>query len=63
MIYPNHVKRKALYRKSNKALDCLNLIRFYNGGSDLQFENQDMDTKRHLYSAIDELKKFIDNII
>jgi hypothetical protein len=30
--------------------------------TNIQYQSQDMETKRHFYSAMDELKRFIDNI-
>lgn len=56
------VKNKRLKKKAEKALEYLNKIRFCNWAYDLQIEIQNPDTKQNLYSSIDELKKFIDNI-
>ena len=56
------VKNKALKRKAEKALEYLQKIRFCQWAYDLQLERQTPETKQNLYSSIDELKIFIDNI-
>ncbi len=43
-------------------MQTLNNIAMCNWMWDIQFESQDMEVKRMLWSATDRLKEFIDNI-
>lgn len=58
----NTIKNKALHRSATAILDALHTRKRNWELVNLQYQAQDEDTKRHLYAAIDSLKKFVDNI-
>lgn len=60
-LQPN-IKNKSLRNKAIVRLEKVREIMRCNWMYDLQFESQDMETKKHFYKAIDELQAFIDNI-
>lgn len=53
---------KALMRKTEKAMEILREIMNCNGTHNLQFSSQRHYTKQYLFTAIDSLKAFYDNI-
>jgi len=57
-IWPRKIKAKKLHNKITKILQTMHA----KIAGDLQFEAQDMDTKREFYQAIDHVKAFLDNV-
>lgn len=56
------IKNKALHRSASALLYKMkdSMSKWQRG--DLQYESQEEETKRHLYAAIDAMRKFVDNI-
>ena len=53
------VRYKSLW---NKALKIEEILRNHFMNNNLMFEYEDMETRQHLYSAVEELKRFRDNL-